>query len=215
MYQACTLFDPATKNQNIVHTRTCPPPTSFALPYPTLQFSYVLCSHQVNCTEYLDRLLQTFKADDALHRRRIVDGAAKWLQYADSDLSLYYKRAPDGPKGTPGKVLKPERVDIVKYFRPFCEGSSAVIQPFALWALNILKNFLSNSRLEHAFSILTMFKSKYRTGLGDDKIRVPLVMATETPFALVAFEALWTDLEAWQNEDTNSITKKKLRGKDN
>jgi len=84
-------------------------------------------------TEYLDRLLKVFEPDNAAHRGKILNGAAAWFLYHD-DFSACKKRKTKG-KG-PDKEL-----DIVAYYAAFCEGRHEVIQPFAKWALNILKNF--------------------------------------------------------------------------
>ena len=164
---------------------------------------------QEMANEFMERLLKTFKPDDPTHRSAIVDGAAAWISHKD-DLDHFYK------KDKKGKILKDKKeVDIVRYYAFFCQGSHAIIQPFALWALNILKNFFSNSRLEHGFSILTMFKSKYRGLLSDDKLRVPLVMSTEPDFGHVPFDALWKELFAYsqKKKTQHNVTTKQLRGK--
>jgi hypothetical protein len=80
---------------------------------------------------------------------------------------------------------------IIDHFAGYCRGANANIKPFAKWAIDICNKFLSNSVLEHGFSILTMFKSKYRAQLDDDKLRVPLIMRTEAKFEEVAFAGFW------------------------
>ena len=104
-------------------------------------------------------------------------------------------------------------VPIVDHLAGYCKGASALIRPFALWSLNISKNFLSNSALEHGFSILTIFKSKYRSQLGDDKLRIPLIMRTEPAFDEVAFDDFYAGFAAFLMEIENGTLNKKLRGK--
>jgi len=57
-----------------------------------------------------------------------------------------------------------------------------------------------------------MFKSKYRGQLEDNKLRIPVVMGTEEPFAEVAFEALFSSLCEFELGNQLSVTQKALRG---
>lgn len=137
----------------------------------------------------MDVLLARHPSDQ---EARVRNGAARWFTLRPDQIHLDNIDDPD----------------IIAHFKPFCEGSDAVIQPFALWALNLAKNLFSNSLVESWFSILTMFKSKYRGQLADECLEVPLVMRTETKFVDQAFDELMAAMKR-----TDDSFKRRLRGK--
>ena len=138
--------------------------------------------------EYMERLCAQFPPQDDVEVR---NGAVSWF----------------------GEATKHnERTTIIDHFAGFCRGANASIQPFAEWAINICNKFLSNSVLEHGFSILTMFKSKYRGSLGDDKLRVPLIMRSEEKFEDVAFLAFWDGFRKYVDSTGDKSLNKELRG---
>ena len=104
---------------------------------------------------------------------------------------------------------------IIDHFAGYCRGANANIKPFAKWAIDICNKFLSNSVLEHGFSILTMFKSKYRAQLDDDKLRVPLIMRTEAKLEEVAFVGFWETFQKYVDGTGDKSLNKALRGRNN
>ena len=124
----------------------------------------------------------------------VENGAVAWLKLKKAECTLDNEVEPD----------------VIAHFKPFALGSNAKIQEFALWALNVLKNLLSNSFVESLFSTLTMFKSKHRGQLDDDALIVPLVLRTESKFKEVAFEALGTDLAHHRRKKRARASEKKV-----
>ena len=68
---------------------------------------------------------------------RVWNGATRWLTLHEDEIPLNDNNDPE----------------IISHLKPFCEGFDSVIQPFALWALNCVKDLLSNSLVESMFSV--------------------------------------------------------------
>jgi hypothetical protein len=87
---------------------------------------------------------------------------------------------------------------------------STTVKPFALFALNTLKNLFANANVEARFSTVTLCKSKHRSNLNSDKVKGYLIGRTLQSFSKVSFPDLWARLKPWMQRK-GYLTK--LRGK--
>jgi hypothetical protein len=139
----------------------------------------------------MEILLRNFKTEKA---KFVKMGATLWFErrkeFAESD----------GEQST------------IEHFASLSQSGHEATRASGEWALNILKNLFSNSLLEHHFSVLTMFKSKYRSQLGDDNLRVPLMMIAEESFRDVdSFDDFWGSIYKHLCEKKEPVAR--LRGK--